>query len=70
MAKPRAIADADWHVTVQLHVAGEPTGAPIEMHYTDSFVKDSWHNAGILIAGRMDEHRTTLKRPTKARKKP
>jgi hypothetical protein len=53
----KAIADAEWIVTVVYTVKDTEIGQPIVMRYADSVVAKGWDKVATLIAGRLDEAR-------------
>jgi hypothetical protein len=62
MAKPKAIPDSEWRITIQLTVGPDdtPIGAPTTLRYSNSTVSSGAMNVATLIAGRLDEYRERI----------
>ena len=63
----RAIADAEWVVTIQLEVKDEPVGVPVTLRYADSAVAKAPRNVGYLLSEFIEERAEVLK-PGRKRK--
>lgn len=62
VAKPKAIPDSEWQITIQLTSGPDntPIGAPTTLRYSDSTVSSGALNVATLIAGRLDEYRARI----------